>query len=147
MRTKPKSIRTNEELLIIQSDLSELKKVEAFSQYISQKAGLSEEQSDNMAIVLTELANNAIVHGNKLISDKKVILKVAFHQDKVEVSVKDEGDGFDPTSLENPTDPENLWKEGGRGVFLVRNLVDEVKFIPSQQGMEVIVSEFLVSTE
>ncbi len=129
-------------ILIITSDLNELHKVEDFAQIVSKKASLSEEQSDNMAIVLTELANNAIVHGNKRIPSKKVYLKAVFQADKVEVSVKDEGNGFDPAGLSDPTDPENIWKENGRGVFLVKNLVDEVKFISSPGGMEVVIIQY-----
>ncbi|HFE64361.1 MAG TPA: ATP-binding protein [Caldithrix sp.] len=128
--------------LIIPSVTSELGKVEKLSQYISHKASFSEEQSDNLAIVLTELVNNAIVHGNKLDADKKVIVKVIFYRDRVQVSVKDEGSSFDPSTLKNPTDPENLWKENGRGIFLVRNLVDDVQFNPSQDGMEIIITEY-----
>ncbi len=130
------------EFLIISSDLKELKKIEEFSQHISQKATLTEEQSDNMAIVLTELVHNAIVHGNKMISDKKVILRANYYPDRVSVSIKDEGAGFDPSMISNPTNPENLWKESGRGIFLVKNLIDEVHFRPSHHGMEIVVTEY-----
>ena len=60
-------------------------------------AGFNEDQSDNMAIALTELVNNAILHGNKQDPEKKVTLKVKYHKDHVLVSIRDEGGGFDPT--------------------------------------------------
>ncbi len=130
------------EFLIISSDLKELKKIEEFSHHISRKATLTEEQSDNMAIVLTELVHNAIVHGNKMISDKKVIVKADYYPDRVQVSIKDEGAGFDPSAISNPTNPENLWKESGRGIFLVKNLIDDVQFYPTRRGMKIIITEY-----
>lgn len=139
---KSKNKKVDEETFSILSDLNELKKIEEMALRISKKASLSEEQSYNLAIVLTELVNNAIVHGNKNIRKKRVFLKAYFHEDRLEVSVCDQGNGFDPANLENPTNPENIWKETGRGIFLVKNLMDEVKFYPRKTGMEVIVVEY-----
>jgi serine/threonine-protein kinase RsbW len=131
------------EILIIPSNLNELSKVERFSQKISKKATLSEEKSDNLAIVLTELVNNAIIHGNKLITGKKVFIKASLFKDRLEVIIKDQGKGFEPKQIANPTNPENLWKESGRGIFLVQNLIDAVEYIPTENGMEIKIIEYL----
>lgn len=130
------------ESIVIASHTSELPKIEHFAQSISQRASLNEEQTDNMAIVLTELANNAILHGNRSDVSKKVTLVATYYKDRIQVSVKDEGNTFDPSNISNPTDPENLWKETGRGIFLVRNLIDDVQFNPTEVGMEIIVTEY-----
>jgi serine/threonine-protein kinase RsbW len=134
---------SNIEILIIPSNLNELSKVEIFSQKISKKATLSEEKSDNLAIVITELVNNAMIHGNKLISGKKVFIKACLFKDRLEVIIKDQGKGFEPNLLANPTNPENLWKESGRGIFLVQNLIDSVEYIPTENGMGIKIIEFL----
>jgi serine/threonine-protein kinase RsbW len=131
--------KSNEEILILQSNQSELEKVENLSLHISKKASLSDEKSDNLAIALTELVNNAILHGNKSQPNKTVTIKVSYHKQHVMISVKDQGNGFDPSGLADPRDPENLWKDSGRGIFLVRNLVDKVEFKSSPEGMEIII--------
>jgi serine/threonine-protein kinase RsbW len=134
---------SEEEILILLSNQSELEKVETLSTRISKKVALTEEKSDNLAIALTELVNNAILHGNKNQPDKKVIIKVFYHNNYVRISVKDQGNGFDPAKLADPRDPENLWKDSGRGIFLVRNLVDKVEFNSSPEGMEIIITQNL----
>ncbi len=143
MKKSQSSSPAEKKQLIILSDFNELKKVEDFSQEIAGRSGLNEEQSDNLAIVLTELTNNAILHGNRQAREKKVIIEAVVYPDRLVVSVTDEGKGFDPARLQNPTDPENIWKENGRGIFLVRNLIDEVEFRPTPRGTTIVVTEYL----
>ncbi|RMI24932.1 MAG: ATP-binding protein [Calditrichaeota bacterium] len=131
--------------LIITSDFANLPRVEQFVARVSRKAGLTEDQSDNMAIAVTELVNNAIIHGNKEDPSKHVIIRARYLVDRVVVSVIDEGEGFDPTELPDPTDPANLWRENGRGLFLVRQFIDEVEIHSSSQGTEIVLTEYLSS--
>ncbi|MBN2365972.1 MAG: ATP-binding protein [Calditrichaeota bacterium] len=131
-----------QEKLIIPSDVNQLPRIENFSQHISEKASLNKEKSENLAIVLTELVNNAILHGNKMEVGKKVTLIVIYFSDRVQITVKDEGRGFDPSRLSDPRDPENIWKETGRGIFLVKNLIDDVQFHSTPDGMEIIVTAY-----
>jgi len=132
----------HQETLVIASSQSQLPKVEKLLNRISKQARLTEEKTDNVAIVLTELVNNAIIHGNKNHPEKKVTVKVVYYIDRVEISVKDEGVGFDQARLRDPRDPENIWRENGRGIFLVKNLTDKVEFFPSSSGMEIKIIEF-----
>ena len=134
-----KTNNSDNEVLVLPSSQAELEKVEDLSNRIAKKAKLSEEKSDNLAIALTELVNNAILHGNKNQPDKNVTIRVSYHRNHVRISVKDQGNGFDPAKLADPRDPENLWKSSGRGIFLVRHLVDNVEFNPSPEGMEIII--------
>ncbi|NOX37095.1 MAG: ATP-binding protein [Calditrichaeota bacterium] len=135
MKGKKRKSTIYDDQLVISSDFSNLSKVEKFSQRISKKARLTEDQGDNLAIALTELVNNAIIHGNKSDPSKQVAIFVQYKPDRVEVSVLDEGEGFDPATLQNPTDPENLWKENGRGIFLVQHLIDDLIFEQTPQGL------------
>jgi serine/threonine-protein kinase RsbW len=89
---------------------------------------LNEDLYGNILIAVTEGVNNAIIHGNKLNASLSVHLGVLNNEEWVCFSIKDQGSGFDPECIPDPTAPENLLKENGRGIFLMRNLSDEVTF-------------------
>lgn len=129
--------------LVIPSDFNYLPRVEKFVSDLCKKARLSEDQSDNMAIAITELVNNGIIHANKHDPNKNVTIRVRYEADRVIVSVIDQGPGFNPKDVANPTAPQNLWKQNGRGIFLVKNLIDEVEIIPSAGGTEVVLTEYI----
>ncbi|NBV13166.1 MAG: ATP-binding protein [Sphingobacteriia bacterium] len=103
--------------------------VEAAIDKIRHDLNIREEVFGNVLIAVTEAVNNAYYHGNKGDSNKTV--KVSFiklGQYRLAVVVCDQGEGFDPDNLDDPTEPENIEKEGGRGVFLMRNLCDKLSF-------------------
>lgn len=129
MNTKKKTMH-----FILNSDLKELKKIEKICGGIANEMGLSENQKDNLSIAFTEAVGNAITHGNKMDRDKKVEIDVAVYEDRVCVSVKDEGTGFDPAGLDDPLDPKNLLKESGRGIFILKTLMDETSFSFEEGG-------------
>lgn len=139
---KKKNTIVHQETLIITSSQDQLPKVEKLLDRLSKYYHLNEEKADNLAIVLTELVNNAIIHGNKNRPEKKVTIKARCYSDRVEISVKDQGKGFNPDKLRDPRDPENIWRENGRGIFLVKNLIDKVEFHPTATGMEIIIIEY-----
>lgn len=143
MSKSKEKLNSHEQELIISSDLDNLKKVEKFNQKICDQVGLSDEQSDNMAIAITELAINSIMHGNKEDKKKKVTFHAVLKDDRIEVSILDEGGGFDPQELPNPTNPQNIWKEHGRGIFLVQHLIDEVNFEKTPRGMKITLTEYI----
>jgi len=89
---------------------------------------LNEDMYGNVLIAVTEAVNNAIIHGNKLNASLSVHVGVYNNEEWVCFSIKDEGEGFDPNTIPDPTAEENLLKENGRGIFLMRNLADEVSF-------------------
>jgi len=89
---------------------------------------LNEDLYGNILIAVTEGVNNAIIHGNKLNASLSVRVGVLNNEEWVCFSIKDQGSGFDPESIPDPTAPENLLKENGRGIFLMKNLSDEVTF-------------------
>jgi serine/threonine-protein kinase RsbW len=97
---------------------------------------ISEDYYGNILVSLTEAVNNAIYHGNKANPNKSIDISFKTHPDRVSFSVKDEGPGFNYSSLPDPTNPENIEKPNGRGVFLMRNLADNVTF--EENGSKVI---------
>jgi serine/threonine-protein kinase RsbW len=97
---------------------------------------ISEDYYGNILVSLTEAVNNAIYHGNKANPSKSIDISFKSHPDRVSFSVKDEGPGFNFNNLPDPTNPENIEKPNGRGVFLMRNLADNVTF--EENGSKVI---------
>lgn len=90
--------------------------------------GYSDDAIRKMKISLTELIVNAILHGNKRDFSKKVIMGHIVDKSKVVISIMDEGSGFNPDIIPDPTLPENLIKDCGRGLFIVRHYVDSIVF-------------------
>jgi serine/threonine-protein kinase RsbW len=105
--------------------------------------GYADESIRKMKIILTELFANAIYHGNKGDHSKKVIVGHVIDKKKVVISIMDEGDGFDPSKVPDPTLPENLIKDCGRGIYIVRNYADKVEF--NKKGNRVTITKYHVS--
>ncbi len=112
----------------IGSDLRNLTDVELLIDTVCEDLSLNEDHYGNILIAVTEAVNNAIIHGNNYNSDKRVKIGVEKKDEKVVFIVEDEGAGFDYMNLPDPTAPENLEKPDGRGIFLMKNLSDEVIF-------------------
>lgn len=91
-----------------------------------------------MLVAVTEAVNNAIIHGNKSNPDKQVTLSVAKNGDDIVISVLDEGTGFNPNAVRDPREPENLLRDGGRGVFLIQSLSKSVEYLNTPSGALVI---------
>lgn len=84
--------------------------------------------SGNILLALSETINNAIVHGNKFNKDKLVYVSYKITTQQLIIEVKDEGEGFNPNELPDPTSPDNIEKLYGRGVFLIISLSDKTEF-------------------
>lgn len=110
--------------------------VESFIDNAKDKYQLNDDIYGNIMISVTEAVNNAIIHGNKNDAKKNIFLKLELEDNQVKFSVQDEGNGFDYNQLPDPTLPENIDKVGGRGVFLMKNLCDEVAFIDEGKAVE-----------
>jgi serine/threonine-protein kinase RsbW len=92
-------------------------------------AGLSADERDDLAVAVAEALSNAAVHGNRLKPRAQVSITVeVVPRRQATVEVTDRGAGFDPTALEDPTHPSHILVPGGRGIFLMRRLVDEVDY-------------------
>ncbi|MFC1553012.1 ATP-binding protein [candidate division KSB1 bacterium] len=126
--------------MVIPSDLNKLQDVESLAEKVADQAGLSDENKDNLAIAVTEAVNNAIIHGNNSDKNKKVSIDFQIAKNDIKVIIKDEGNGFNPKNLNNPTTPENLYKESGRGIFILRTIMKKVDFDFSSKGTVIIMT-------
>lgn len=115
----------------------EIRRVEQFLEAVNKKSRLDDGTFHRLFVSATEAVNNAILHGNKSDPAKKVCVRCLVNKDSIVVSVTDEGGGFDPSNIPNPLDEQNLLKESGRGVFLIRSMMDRVDFHPTDKGTTV----------
>lgn len=110
--------------------------IESFIDNAKERFHLDEDLYGNIMIAVTEAVNNAIKHGNGGNSKKNVFLSLTLNENLLKFIVKDEGPGFDHNELPDPTSPENLEKPGGRGIFLMKHLSDEVEFRENGKTVE-----------
>jgi serine/threonine-protein kinase RsbW len=115
-------------MLKLSSDPRNVALVESVVEQLAERYRLSPDVHGNMLISLTEAVNNAIIHGNCNDHTKTVQIQFKKRGDAISICVTDEGCGFDPCCIPDPTAPENLLKTGGRGVFLIQQLSDAVAF-------------------
>ena len=112
-----------------------MQKVEGFLNKVNEILHLDEIQMNKVMISLTEAVNNAIIHGNKSDSAKKVHVTCEVLPGWALFLVQDEGGGFDPGQVANPLKGENLLRESGRGIFLMKTLMDRVEFEMNDPGL------------
>ena len=111
------------------SDPNHVYQVQPFIDEVAQRYRLSQDTQGNMLLSLTEAVTNAMLHGNRGDCSKKVSISLHRHKDALEVRVSDQGDGFNPDNVPDPTSPECLEKCGGRGIYLMRELSDDCRFM------------------
>lgn len=124
--------------LELESDPNNLITVEEFVNYFARDLGIDEEKINGLMLSVTEATTNAIIHANKSDPTKTVNIDVFVKDGYLTVKVKDEGTGFDPSKVPDPTDSENLLKDSGRGLYLMRIYMDELKFNVTPTGTETI---------
>jgi serine/threonine-protein kinase RsbW len=124
--------------LEIESDPNNLITVEEFVNYFAREVGVEEEKMTGLMLSVTEATTNAIIHANSCDVNKKVNIYVNIENDSLIIKVKDEGKGFDPSKIPDPTEPENLMKDSGRGLYLMRVYMDDVKYNVTEDGTETI---------
>jgi serine/threonine-protein kinase RsbW len=123
--------------MVIPSKSNQIQKVEQYAEKLAHKIGFAEDEIDGLAIAITEVTANAIYHGNKSDPNKKVYVRFTTLNDSMTITVRDEGKGFDPKKIADPSKPENLLKDSGRGIYIIRALMDEVSFNFSKGGTEI----------
>ncbi len=102
--------------------------IESFIDNAKEKFHINDDIYGNIMISVTECVSNAIIHGNKQDRKKPVKLELEFLENQIRFIIEDQGNGYDISHLYDPTSPENLEKSGGRGVFIMKHLSDEIKF-------------------
>jgi serine/threonine-protein kinase RsbW len=113
-----------------------IRMIESFIDNAKEKYKLDDDIYGNIMIAVTEAVNNAIRHGSHNDSSKNVSLSLSLEEGLIKFKVEDEGVGFDHDNLPDPTSPENIEKPGGRGIFLMKHLSDEVAFADGGRVVE-----------
>ncbi len=124
--------------LKLSSTFEELERLEPFVNELQEWAEFKEDDFNRILLALSEAVNNAIIHGNQQDPEKEVDINTKLETGTLIVSVQDEGDGFDPDSIPDPLKEENLLNEGGRGVYLIEQYADGVKF--SKGGTKITIT-------
>lgn len=122
----------------INSDPQNLITVEEFVSFLSTEANLNPDRLAGLLIAVTEATTNAIIHANKKDPEKIVTISATIDDDYLTITVKDQGTGFDPEKIPDPTAPENLMKDSGRGLYLMRVYAEELKYNLTPDGTETI---------
>ena len=125
--------------LVLQSSLEHMDRVVDETEQFLSPLNLDEEQSYNIVLLTTEAVSNAMEHGNGLDIDKKVIIEFEATARRVVISVEDEGSGFRASRVPDPLAEENLLAEGGRGLFLMEELADDISY---EKGGRLVVLTF-----
>ncbi len=120
--------------ILIPSSTDFLADVDKFLEEKFAEAGVDPSVMTDIAISVSELVNNAIIHGNQSNMAKVVDVKFSVNSAELKVIVTDQGDGFDYETVENPIDDSNLLKEVGRGVFIVKSFVDDISITTLPEG-------------
>jgi serine/threonine-protein kinase RsbW len=118
----------------LESALDSVDKAEALVMGEAEKAGFDEDEQHQIGMAIRECMVNAVVHGNRYSKNKKVHLEVERSKETLTVIIGDEGAGFDLNSLPDPLAPENLLRQSGRGLLLIRAFMDEFDLHPRPGG-------------
>src|SRR5260221_10844426 len=112
--------------------------VQVVSDHFARSVGLDEDSLHWVSVAIRESVINAIKHGNRSDAGKHVFVEfetsTPSEAPELTICVRDQGEGFDPEQIANPLDPENLLKSSGRGIFLIRNFMDDVQLRRAPQG-------------
>lgn len=115
-------------ILVIKSEISELRKVEDFLIDIFKEFKLAQKYFNKIYLCVSEAVVNSIKHGNKNNKDKTVLIEVNCKNRELKVRIEDEGEGFDVDKIEDPTSLSNLKNESGRGIFIIRNMSNKLEY-------------------
>lgn len=125
-------------LFEIESDPNNLNLIEDFLQDVAEEFSLQDEKLYGILLTVSEAVTNAIIHANKQDKSKKVTIKVIGEESSLRIAVTDEGPGFNPREIPDPTKPENLLKDSGRGLYLMRVYADDVQVKSTPEGTTII---------
>ena len=129
--------------ITISSSVKELRKVANFTENFGEQLGLSEDEIDDITIAVTEAVNNAIKHGNKNNESKAIEISYKNEKEKIIVYVKDHGGGFEIDKISDPRMSENILKDTGRGILIMKSLMDDVIVTSDKHGTVVQLVKYI----
>ena len=121
----------------MESTLESVNEAESLAVRIAEEAGFDESDVMQISLSVREAVINAVMHGNARDAGKKLTLGFERTGGELIISIRDEGPGLDVASLPDPLAPENLMKSSGRGIFMIRTMMDEVRFQTLDPGTEI----------
>lgn len=121
--------------------------IEAAAEKLAVEAGLSEDELFHVTMAVREAAVNAVLHGNEYDPGREIEVGLENTGKSLVFTIADEGRGFNPDSIPDPLSPENLLRGTGRGIFLIRSLMDEVHFRQLHPGTELTLVKHLATSE
>ncbi|KAA3635210.1 MAG: ATP-binding protein [Calditrichaeota bacterium] len=127
--------------IIVPSSLEYLTNIDDFIEGILRGFGTDDSAIADIAISVSELVNNSVSHGNKASEDKTVSVSIDKKGSDVVIVIEDQGDGFDPEEISNPLDEANLLKDSGRGIFIVKSLMDSLEVNKTETGTSIIIKK------
>lgn len=122
----------------IPSDSSLIPELDEFITGIAKETGLNPEKYNNLSLSFSEAVSNSIQHGNKNDYSKKIDITVCVDELKLVIKIKDEGKGFILSSVPDPTKPENILKDNGRGIHIMRSYLDDFYYNFTPEGTETV---------
>ncbi len=129
----------------LSSTMESVGEVEAAAEKLAAEAGLDEDACFHVTMAAREAALNAVLHGNEYDPAKQITASFENTGKSLIVTIADQGPGLDPDTLPDPRAPENLLRGTGRGIFLIRSLMDEVHFRQLHPGTELTLIKHLAS--
>jgi serine/threonine-protein kinase RsbW len=120
--------------LVLPSHIEAVGEAAAAATDFVKSCGFDEQAAFGLDMALREAVTNAVVHGNQEDDTKSVEVIFSCLGNDLEIEIRDQGEGFDPASVPDPTEPANILKTSGRGIFLIRNFMDEVEWFARPEG-------------
>jgi len=119
---------------LLESNLESVDEAEASALKVAEEIGFDEDDLHQIGMAVRECMVNAVVHGNRYSARKKVHFAVAKAADHLTITIRDEGEGFEYSTLPNPLSEENLLRQSGRGLLLIQAFVDKLEVTQAQPG-------------
>lgn len=134
--------------ITISSRFENIELVQVIAEHLCETSGLDEDGSHWIGMAVREAVANAIKHGNKLDLTKRVFAVFSIESGLLEIRISDQGTGFDPSTVKNPLNPENLMKTSGRGIFYMKTFMDEVEYsFEDEEGTTLVMRKNLSPAE
>jgi serine/threonine-protein kinase RsbW len=127
----------------LDSTLASVGKAEQAASEMAARSGFDEDDCGRVSLAVREATVNAVLHGNRSDPAKRVTVCFESTPESLTIAVRDQGSGLDPATLPDPLAPENLLKQSGRGIFLIRAFMDEVRILALSPGTEIIMTKFV----
>jgi serine/threonine-protein kinase RsbW len=137
MARKTNTMTDNRVSCTLDSTLDSVDQAEETARRVAAEAHFSKEEIYEISMSVREAVINAVIHGNIYDPAKKVHVVFERQPEALRITVTDQGQGFNPDQVPNPLDPENLLKQSGRGLFLIRSYMDEVRVQKLKSGLQV----------